>query len=311
MMWIRRYSARFTLWAALGFGIGLLAAGGPAWAQDPLGRVSIGGNAAGGVFALGDVNDRIDQANSDYLRARGWKTLGSADIGFGFAGDLRARVYGPLSLSIGGGTLTATTELDFDEVISVNPTATFLQARVDYDLPWRPLPKVRLRLGAAAINATSAECEVRHEVRRVEGGTLRIETATFEGSGWGGQVILGAEYTMTEKITLTADLAYRQLSVDRDKFSYRITEIAQPAQDTDRDGVPNEFDLDLDTVDDDGDRVISPNTIVGSAFLETERYPSGDPIHDADGRPVVRARGLEKIDFSGPMLHVGLRFYLF
>ena len=310
MMWIRRFPALITLFAALGFGAAGLAWIAPAQAQDPIGRFSIGGTAGGGIFALADVEDRIDEANRDYFGPRGWKTLDAPGVGFNFAGDLRARIYGPIHLSIGGGTMMAESGLDFDEVISVKPSATYYQVRVDYDLPWRPTPKMRLRVGGGALNTTSAECEVRHEVRRVEGGTQRVETATFEGSGWGGLAVVAAEYTLNDKTTLVLDLAYRYLDIERDKFSYHISDLAQPTQDTDHDGVPNLYDLDQDGVDQSGDPVLTPLTIIGAAFLEMERI-SGEPVNDADGRPNVRALGMERIDFSGPILNVGLRFYLF
>jgi hypothetical protein len=229
-------------------------------------------------------------------------------VGYTFIADLRARVYGPITLSVGTGHSFARTGIDFDEVISIKPRTNFYHFRVFYDLPYKPKPRIFLRVGAGPVFASGAKLAVRHERRRVEGGTQWIESANFKAKGTGVHALLEAEMMLSQKSTLVLDLGYRALSLDRsssagDFRDWSRSEVLNPQEDSDGDGVPNLYDL-ADTEDGQG--------YVTAGFLDVPLGPDNLPILiDAAGHPLVGVRGLETIDFSGMQASVGLRFYLF
>lgn len=280
-----------------------IAAPAPAVAQELISRFGVTGQAGGGLMSMSDANDRIEVAN-EFLESKGWKTLSDLGLGFSFTGDVRYRVAGPFWLTAGGGYTFGQSGVDFDEVITIRPSGSVYHLRALYDIPFRPRPKMLLRVGGGPVYMPNAEFKVEHENRSpdVQGQTERIETLYFEGKGWGGAGLLEAEYLLTQKASLVVDLGYRYLKVDRDKIRWSIPRLpgnTLPDQDEDGDGVVNRYDLDEE------------NGIIANAFLEIQRNLGGEPIIDGEGRPLTEPRGLEKIDFSGPQLNVGLRYYIF
>ncbi len=290
----------------------LVAAAAAAQAQAPKGRVSVTALIGGCLPALNDVNKDIRLGN-DALKRYGWSPLKEINVGYTFTGDLRARVYGPLTLSLGIGHSFAGTDVDFDQIISVKPKVDFYHFRIFYDLPFKPMPRMLLRVGGGPVNATSAQVVVRHERRRVEGGTQWVESATFKAKGVGAHALIESELMLNQRTTLIIDVGYRRLSLDRsgngnDLRTWSRTEVDTPQGDLDRDGIINVYDL-----------ADSRNTLDGNqqqgylsaSFLDVPLGPDGRPIDIGNGRAQVRVRDLGKIDFSGPQASVGLRFYLF
>lgn len=287
----------------------LAAVAATAQAQAPKGRVSITGQVGGCIPALSDVNRDIRLGN-EALGRYGWSSMDQIGVGYTFTADLRARVYGPLALSLGVGKTIAHTNIDFDEVISVKPKVDFYHLRVFYDLPVKPMPRMFLRVGAGPVFASKAQVAVRHERRRVEGGIQWIETATFKANGTGVHALVESEMMLNQKTTLIIDLGYRMLSLSRDGNAgdfrdWNRSEVTNPLFDTDGDGIPNIYDL-ADTRPD-------QRGYLSAAFLEIAVDPSGRPAlaPGTSDRPLIRVRGMDKIDFSGPQASVGLRFYLF
>ena len=162
----------------------LVATSAAAQIPGPKGRASFTATVGGCLPALDDVNGDIARGN-EALRSYGWSAMDEINLGYTFTGDLRARVYGPLSLSLGGGETAAQTDIDFDQVISVKPQMSFYHVRLFYDLPFKPMPKLYLRVGAGPVQSTSAKVSVRHERRATEGGTQWVESATFKAKGLG------------------------------------------------------------------------------------------------------------------------------
>jgi hypothetical protein len=286
----------------------LAAAAAAAQAQTPKGRVSITGQVGGCIPALSDVNKDIRLGN-EALRRYGWSSMDQIGVGYTFTADLRARVFGPFALSLGIGKSSAHTDINFDEIISVKPKMDFYHARIFYDLPVKLRPRMFLRVGAGPVFATKAEVAVRHERRRVEGGIQWIETATFHAKGTGGHALIESEMMLNQKTTLVIDLGYRLLSLTRsgnanDFRDWSRAEVQTPNSDTDGDGIPNLWDL-ADTREGQG--------YISASFLEVVNDQSGRPVlaPGTSDHPLVRTRGMDKIDFSGPQASVGLRFYLF
>ncbi len=262
------------------------------FAYDPTARFSLTGQLGATSLAMGTVNDEIDRGNV-YMRSQRWDTLDNLGSGFNFIYDVRADLFGPWMLSFGGGSTIASTGVDFDEVIDIKPSASFLQARIFYRIPWRPFENVRFCVGGGGVMATSAELEITHEHRTVEAGILRRESLTFDGTGAGVVAAFEAELVLNERFTLAGDLGYRGLKVDIDSDSYEwsITNVDDPAVDRDGDDVPEGRDL-------------SDRSFLRNAFI--------DPIQANDQEDVELFRTVPmELDYSGVQAHVGLRVYLF
>jgi hypothetical protein len=276
-------------------------------AQAPKGRVSITGEVGGCLPILDDVNRAIRLGN-EAIDHYGWSSIDEIGVGYTFTADLRARCYGPLSLSVGVGQSFAETGIDFDQVITIKPRTDFYHVLAFYDIPYKPTPKTFLRVGAGPVFSSGAQLEVRHERRGVESGTEWIETATFKAKGTGAHALIETEMMLNQKTTLVLNFGYRMLNLDRtasttDFRDWKRTGVQNPLADSDNDGVPNVYDL-ADTQDGQG--------YLTAGYLEVPLGLDGKPIIiDAEGRPLVSVRGMEKIDFSGLQASVGLRFYIF
>ena len=290
----------------------LVAATAVAQAQAPKGRVSITGQVGGCLPIFNDVNKDIRLGNEALLRY-GWSPMKELSVGYTFTADLRARVYGPLTLSVGVGQSFAHTGVDFDEVISVKPKVAFYHFRAFYDLPFKPMPRMFLRVGGGLIDATSAQVVVRHERRRTEGGTVWVESATLKAKGLGAHALIESELMLNQRTTLVIDVGYRKLSLDRsgngeDLRTWSRSGVETPLGDQDHDGIINVYDLADDRDTGDGN---PQQGYLSASFLDVPLGPDGKPIDIGNGREQVRVRDLRKIDFSGPQASVGLRFYLF
>jgi hypothetical protein len=283
----------------------LVAGAAGARAQAPKGRVSFSGLVGGCLPALNDVNRDIRRGNV-VIESRNWVPIKEINTSYTFTGDLRARVYGPLTLSLGIGQSYAHTNIgDFDQVITVKPKVAFYLARILYDLPFKPMPRMTLRVGGGPVDATSAQVAVRHEKRIMQ--TLSwIESATFKAKGWGAHALLESELMLNQRTTLIIDVGYRRLNLNRSGGNDNFLGWS-------RNGVDNPLAYssgniyNMYTLADD-----ASGGYLSESFLEVP-LAGGHPIPTGKGgnRELVYVRDLRKIDFSGPQASVGLRFYLF
>lgn len=262
----------------------------PTLAYDPTDRFSIAGGVGISFCDMGDVNDEISSGNR-FLSSRNWTTVDQLNTGFNFNYELRANVLGSWYLSLGGGRIAGETGVDFDQVIDIKPSTNFFSARVLWQAPWRPIESVRLFLGGGVANFTGTQLEVSHEQRDVETGTLRVETLTLEGSGWGALTTLEAELILSETATIVGDAGYRFFSTEYEDYEWNISALNNPALDDDGDGIANEFDL-------------SENSYLREAFGGENLHQDGDLTRSQPNDGI-------SLDFSGFQLNVGLRFYLF
>ena len=95
----------------------------------------------------------------------------------------------------------------------------------------------------------------------------------------------------------------RRVHSRRNDFTWSISGVQNPEQDDNNNGVPNKWDLD--------ERTGYLANTYSPAFLEQVKGPDGQPIVDGRGYPTVQAIDTNELDFSGFLLNVGLRFYLF
>jgi hypothetical protein len=290
----------------------LSAAAAAAHAQAPKGRVSITGEIGGCMPALGDVNRDIRLGNVA-MKRYSWNPLNEISLGYTFTGDLRARVYGPFTISVGAGQSLSKSGITFDQVISVKPKVNFYHFRLFYDLPFKPMPKMMLRVGAGLVDATNAQVAVRHERRTVDGGTQWIETATIKAKGMGAHALIESELMLNQRTTLVIDLGYRRLNLNHsgnagDFRSWSRSGVETPQGDQDGDGIINVYDLADSRNTPDGNL---QQGYLSASFLEVPLDIANRPIDIGGQRELVRIRDLAKLDFSGPLASVGLRFYLF
>lgn len=274
--------------AAGGFLLG--AAAGTAWGFDPTARFSIAGQVGLGGTAMSDVNDGIDRGNL-FAASQNWNDVDALSSGFNFTFDLRADITGPWMVSAGIQRLTASTGVDFDQVIEVKPKYSLFHGRLLYRVPYRPFESIRFSLGTGVLFVNTAELAVSHEHRNVEAGTLRIETLTLENSGTGFQGFLEAEVVFNELATMVTDVGYRYLNTTNDSFSWKIERVENPDLDEDDDEIPNGLDL-------------SDDSFIRHGFLPAQSVDDPGDIRN------LQPTGMD-LDYSGLQANVGLRFYLF
>ncbi len=255
-----------------------------ALALDPTARVSIAGMLGASSLGMGDVNDQINRGNA-FLADQDWIELDEIKRGFNFGWEVRSTVSGPFAGSLGGGLLSASSSVDFDQVIDVKPSATFYRARLDYMLPFRPKPSIRMFVGGGPLFLTDAKVEATHEARTVDGGVQRVDSATISGSSVGFEGLLAVEMVFNERITLVLDGGYRLAKASGDDMEWKASRVANPVLDRDEDDVPDGLEL-------------GQESYLRHAFLDGNRV-------------TPQVQGSQDIDFSGAQANVGLRFYLF
>jgi len=253
-------------------------------------RFSISGQAGLTGTKMGDVNQDIRRANR-FLTRQNWRNVDEIETAFTFRGDIRANVMGPWYVTAGISRLTASSGVDFDQVIDVKPSATIYRATVSYQLPFWIKDKIRFAVGAGLDHAASSKLEVSHEHRNVEAGTLRLESLRYEGSGTGGHALLESEVLVGETASIVMDVGWRQLVVKTDSYRWKIDRVATGVPDQDNDGVPNHDDL-------------SDSSFLRHGFLPNELIGSPGDIRTLE--PME-----PDLDFSGVHANVGLRFYIF
>jgi hypothetical protein len=253
-------------------------------------RFSISGQAGLTGTKMGEVNDDIERANR-FLTQQNWRNVDEITTAFTFRGDIRANVMGPWYIAAGISRLTASSGVDFDQVIDVKPSATIYRATVSYQLPFWIKDKIRFAVGAGLDHAASSKMEISHEHRNVEAGTLRLESLRYEGSGTGGHALLESEILVGESAAIVGDVGWRQLVVKTDSYRWKIDRVATGVPDQDNDGVPNNDDL-------------SDQSFLRHGFLPSELLNSPGDIRTLE--PME-----PELDFSGVHANIGLRFYIF
>jgi hypothetical protein len=278
---------------------------GLAQGADPTKRFSFAGQGGFAYYQMGDVNSRIRSGNR-YLATQSWTELGSLHLGFNFTADFRARLTKRLGVSVGTGSTFGQSQVDFKQVITVKPSGNFYHARVTYLLPFRPISSTMLSAGAGPVYFPKATLKVTHEIRADDDvGYERTISAHFEGKGWGAHAFLQTETVLNDKATLVMDLGYRLATISRDegKDDWRISGLRDPyREDPDNYRLQNQYNL-------------NPGGLPSyetESFLEVVKQAGTNaPQVDSNGRPVVTAKDGMDLDFSGVVLNIGLRFYLF
>ncbi|MBD3235727.1 MAG: outer membrane beta-barrel protein [Candidatus Eisenbacteria bacterium] len=287
-----------------------------ACAEDPIGRISLGGSGGYSTYQLSDVNDRISIGNQ-WLRDQGWKTIDELSHGWTFWFDVKIPVpllsqffvtggYGVSSGSAGG--------LDYNELITVDVSQETYHARLLYVLPFRPQEDVRLFFGGGPLLIQKQEVRASHTRRTSAGGGTgqetreRTEEVYYDGDGLGWQVGLAAEYMVQDRLTLAVDLSYRWADVEYGDWSAEENVIIN---DTD----PPEFEQGDTALD----RLDWENSYVQRGFLdadktrenETNSLGEGNEHEYGPSRTFLEQVPKDElqIDLSGLQVHIGLRFY--
>ncbi len=285
----------------------LATAAGPTRAAEPRARVSLAGTIGVSSYSMSDVNNRIDAGNQ-YLKEQGWDQLGDLKSGYNFTGDLRIRLTGPFSLSLGAGTTSGRSRKEFDQIFTVDSKTPFYQAAAVYRLPIPLVANTIFRVGAGPVYAQNAVLNITHEVRTVDAGTTRTESAQISGKGWGARAFLEGEMILNSRVTLVADVGYRQLSISQRSWSWNLSPaLIWPANS------PDPWQTDVMFKRGNGGQ---PNDWLTTSFLSVSYGPDAKPIVDNNGVPILQIDGPGgsqqiNMDFSGVTANIGFRFYIF
>jgi len=290
----------------LGVAMALTLSGAAAWAEDPIGRISLGGSAGFSSFALADVNDRILNEGNHFLKEEHMprlRTLDDIDFGWTFWGDLKIPVpfLDAFFLSGGYGFSTGKTESpDMDNKIEVEVRQEAYHVRLLYTPPFRFHEDVRLFVGGGPLIVTSQELTATQTNRSVAEEEWS-EKIVYEGSGIGWQVCLAGEYMLQDHMTLAIDLAYRSAAFDyenwsaRESVSLRLPPSAEEAE---------------------YERLHLEDSYIGRAFLDWEATLAKGindddvPIYGPHYEQLTPLTPDELgIDLTGFQIHIGLRFY--
>jgi len=190
----------------------------PGWAEDPIGRFSLGGSVGYSSYGLGDVNERISGVGNRYLEVEHVPPLtGLEKITFGwtFWGDLKTELpfLDGFFVSGGYGVSSGNTESpDMDNKLRVAVSQEAFHVRLLYVPPWRFHEDTRLFVGGGPLIITKQEVRVTQENRSVleEPWTEEI---SYEGTGLGWQFGVIAEYMIQDRLSLAMDLGYRLANI--------------------------------------------------------------------------------------------------
>jgi hypothetical protein len=322
---------RFARWLVV---VGALLAILPkAHADDPIGRISIGGSGGISFYGLKDVNDRIEGDGNDFLSSLDWTELDALRLGWAFWGDLKVKLpLGdleipvpftdsrlPVDLYLGGGVGTSsgvTGGKDYNELIEVEAAQQAFHIRLLYALPWRIQEDTRLFVGGGPLIISEQKVTATHTHRSVTGGTSSIRTTerteevSYTGDGLGWQLGMAAEYMIQDRMTLVLDLTYRWANVEYGSWS---SESDLHIADTD----PVDFGDGSTSLE----RLQRERSYVFHGFLDWEETEEreralglGNELHEYGpyiGPSVLvplRAGDLG-IDLSGFQIHAGFRLY--
>ncbi|MCK4303035.1 MAG: hypothetical protein KAY24_02215 [Candidatus Eisenbacteria sp.] len=307
---------------------GVLLASVPAsWADDPIGRMSLGASGGMSFYALGDVNDRIEGDGNDFLLQKGWTLLDPLNFGWSFWADFKiqlplgemeipipltgARL--PLDLFVGGGygvSSGMSGGADYNELIEIEAAQEAFHLRLLYAIPYRLAENMRFFLAGGPLFIQEQKVTATHTHRSVAGGSSvgiveRTEEVTYKGDGSGWQLGLATEYMVQDRMTIVLDLAYRWAKVD-----YASWDPADGLAIADTDPVPTGDVTSLE-------RLRREDSYIFRGFFDwetteqIERNAAGDL--DAYGPYVGQLVHLSPdelgIDLSGLQIHVGFRFY--
>jgi len=285
-------------------------------AEDPIGRISLGGSGGLSTYALSDVNERIDAGNRFLADERDWTTVDPLRRGWTFWADLKLPVPMLDFLFVTGGygvSSGSSTGPDYNELITTSVSQEAYHARVLYLLPFRPQEDTRLFAGGGPLFIQKQEVRTLHTRRSSAGGTSgtemseRTEEVYFNGQGLGWQFGVAAEYMLQDYMTLAIDLGYRWAGLDQEDWSAERNVIIE---DTD----PAEFIEDgtsgLDRLDRDHSYIL--NSFLDRRATEERELQVAGRLHQygphrSHMMPVAPAD--LGIDLSGLQVHLGVRFY--
>lgn len=269
----------------------------PATAQaaDPIGSFSISGRIGVGGFDMSRINAGISRSN--YLMGQNplsmdWDLPERIHLGFDFVGDASYDISPWLRVGLLYQRTTGSTSVDFLHKISVTPETSMLVPRAFVRIPWRPLDDMALRGFGGVVVLRGAKTKIEHEKTSENLQERRTETLTVEGSGVGFMGGVAGEYTLSDRFALSFEGGYRFAKAGYDSGSYTI-QLQDPGNDSDGDGIIDGRD---------------PSDTPGSYTSYLWGFLNGAPGRQ-DEEPTVRS-DLDS-DFSGFLIQIGLRVYLF
>lgn len=269
----------------------------PATAQaaDPIGSFSISGRLGVSGYDMARINAGIGRAN--YLMGQNplsmdWDLPEKIHLGFDFVGDATYDISPWLRVGLLYQRTTGSTSVDFLHKISITPETSMLIPRGYIRIPWRPMDDMSIRAFGGLVLLRGAKTKIEHEKTSENIQERRTETLTVEGSGTGVIGGIVGEYTLSDRFALSFEGGYRLANASFDSGSYAI-QLQDPGNDSDGDGI-------LDGRD--------PADTPGNYTSYLWGFLRGAPGRQAE-EPKVRD-DLDA-DFSGFLIQIGMRVYLF
>jgi len=256
---------------------------------DPVGRFSLSARFGVSGYRMEAINDAISASNHRLSQLQPeWKVPDRIHSGFDFVADAAYDISNAFRIGIVYGTTSASANVDYLQAIEVNPQAGMIMPRVFYRVPWRPMIDMSLRVFAGWLHFTDARTKIKHE--DTSEGSERLEAMTVKGSGNGFVAGLTGEYTLSDTFTLSVEAGYRAAKAGYDSGSWRIDKLANP-------GAPSDRCEDLTY-----DKCLLEESYLWGFLNEKPPLARGQV-------PTVR-EDLDG-DFSGVVLQIGLRVYIF
>ncbi|MFB3907897.1 MAG: hypothetical protein ACE15D_05785 [Candidatus Eisenbacteria bacterium] len=259
-----------------------------ATAADPVGRMSVALRFGMSGLDMGEVNSAISRSNHNLATeplSQDWDVPDRIHSGFIAGGDLAYDLTSNLRLGLLYEQSWAKSDVDFNQVISVEPRTKMFVPRLSYRLPWRPLTNMSMRAFGGVVLLKDVKTKVTHEV--TSKNAPRLESLELKGSGSGFEAGVMTEYTLADRFSLMFEGGYRRAKAGFDSGSWTISKLRDPGSDDDHDGIPNERDL--------------SETSYLWGFLNEPAQQSEEPT----------VRGNLDQDFSGVVARIGLRIYVF
>ncbi|MFH1144832.1 MAG: outer membrane beta-barrel protein [Candidatus Eisenbacteria bacterium] len=275
-------------------------------AEDPIGRISLGGSAGLSTYGLADVNDRIADAGNRFLEVDHLpplKGLETIDIGWTFWSDVKIAVPFLSSFFISGGYGVSSGGVDspdMDNKIEVSASQKAMHVRLLYTPPFRIQEDTRLFVGGGPLIITEQKVRAT-QMNRSNMDEPWTEEIVYKADGIGWTFGLGAEYMVQDRMTLALDLGYRLADLKYSSWSaWENVKLTLPET-----AVQNEVD-----------RLHYEDSYPGHAFLDWEATVANGAADEYATQYGPHREQLVpltpedlRLDLSGFQIQLGLRFY--
>jgi len=316
---MRRFASIWTV-ASLGLLLASVLAFGRASAQtideEPVGRLTIGGNIGVVLPSMSDVNDNFHVVNP-FLNRDEIRNMDDINASLLTGLDLRLKLRDHLSIGFNWGAVAARSSIDVDRAdVRFFSRATTYQANLYYHFPFIEAysERTQLYVGAGLVFLRSGHVEWSLEDHTtnfflVDGDISELSgkgVATADGNGY--SFLVGGSFQLTTRFSIAVDTGYRFAKLD----NLELQEV---------EGFRERFNIDQndptqDVFREPGDWAIwdfffrDPNAQTNDGRRRTDPVVPGEEKTGCDGCPLYYGSGGPiEVDYSGPFTQVSFRVH--